>query len=157
MVKPVLTPERAMADARTMIAAGQRVGVVFGPERAGLENDEIARADAIVSVPVDPEFASLNLAQCVLLMAYEWRRASVAAPPEIAARAQADLAEAIEIERLGDRYETTLEAAGYFFPPDKAEGMKRNMRAMFARLALTRADVQMLHGMLRHMARRGGS
>ncbi len=157
MVKPVLTPERAMADARALIAAGQRVAVVFGPERAGLENDEIARADAIVSVPVDPEFASLNLAQCVLLMAYEWRRGGAAAPPEIDARAQTDMAEAIEIERLGDRYEETLDAAGYFFPPDKAPGMKRNMRAMFARLALTRADVQMLHGMLRHMARRGGS
>ena len=74
LIKPVLTPEAAMAEARGLIAAGQKVGFLFGPERAGLQNDDLAGAQAIVSVPVDPEFASLNLAQCVLLLAYEWGR-----------------------------------------------------------------------------------
>ena len=64
-----------MAKAAELIAQGQRVAVMFGPERAGLENEDIARANAIVSVPVNPQFASLNLAQCVLLMGYEWMRA----------------------------------------------------------------------------------
>ena len=76
MTKLVLTPEEAMAEARAMIAAGERVGVLFGPERAGLENADVARANAVVSVPVNPGYGSLNLAQCVLLMAYEWRRAA---------------------------------------------------------------------------------
>ena len=76
LTKTVFTPEAAMADAARRIAAGQGVAVLFGPERAGLENDDIARANAIISVPVNPDFASLNLAQCVLLTAYEWRRAS---------------------------------------------------------------------------------
>ena len=76
LTKEVFTPEAAMADAARRIAAGGRVAVLFGPERAGLENDDIARANAIISVPVNPDFPSLNLAQCVLLTAYEWRRTS---------------------------------------------------------------------------------
>lgn len=83
MTKPVMTPERAMEVAREKVTAGEKVAVLFGPERAGLENDDIALANAIISVPVNPEFASLNLAQCVLLTGYEWRRQSV----EIAAEA----------------------------------------------------------------------
>ncbi|MEY4873112.1 MAG: hypothetical protein RLZZ563_2442, partial [Pseudomonadota bacterium] len=67
LVKPVVTPERAMEMARAMAAAGKRVGVLFGPERAGLENEDVALANAIVTVPVNPEFPSLNLAQCALL------------------------------------------------------------------------------------------
>ena len=71
LTKPVYTPEAAMAEAQERIARGERVSVLFGPERAGLENDDIARANAIISVPVNPDFPSLNLAQCVLLTAYE--------------------------------------------------------------------------------------
>ncbi len=154
MTKPVLTPERAMAQARAMMAGGQRVGVLFGSERAGLDNPDIARADAIVTVPVNPHFASLNLAQCVLLMAYEWARETSEMPPEVLALARTERAVAVEIERLGDHFEAKLESAGFFFPPQKAEGMKLNLRNMLARLPLTRADVQLLHGVLRQMARK---
>ena len=76
LTKPVLSPEAAMREAAPVSRAGEKVAVLFGPERAGLENEDIARANAIVSVPVNPDFASLNLAQCVLLTAYEWRRAT---------------------------------------------------------------------------------
>src|SRR6056297_3623891 len=76
MIKDVLSPEAAMREAAARIRDGQRVAVLFGPERAGLGNDDIAHANAIVSVPVNPDFPSLNLAQCVLLVAYEWRRAT---------------------------------------------------------------------------------
>ncbi|MEL7013546.1 MAG: RNA methyltransferase, partial [Pseudomonadota bacterium] len=89
LTKPVVTPERAMQISAEKIAAGQRVGVLFGPERAGLENDDIARANAIINVPVNPEFPSLNLAQCVLLTAYEWRRAKEESKPERMEMAQA--------------------------------------------------------------------
>ena len=82
LTKPVLTREAAMIEARDRIAAGQKVAVLFGPERAGLENDDIVRANAIISVPVNPEFASLNLGQCVLLTAYEFQRATTEAVPE---------------------------------------------------------------------------
>jgi tRNA/rRNA methyltransferase len=156
LTRPVMTPERAMEHARALGAAGRRVGVLFGPERTGLENPELAVANATVTVPVNPGFPSLNLAQCVLLVGYEWRRQTDTMPPEVLAMAGTDLASRIEVERLGDHFEERLEAAGFFFPPEKAPGMRLALRAMWARLNLTRADVQTLHGMLRQITRRLG-
>jgi tRNA/rRNA methyltransferase len=153
LTKPVVTPERAMEQARALIAEGRKVGVLFGPERAGLENDDIARANAIISVPVNPEFASLNLGQCVLLTAYEWRRQTAEYAPEVMEMAKTEFASAVEIEKLGDHFEERLEEAGFFFPEAKAEGMKMNLRNLWSRMPLTRADVQIFHGMLRQMVR----
>ena len=152
LTKLVLSPEAAMQDARARISQGQKVAVMFGPERAGMENDDIARANAIISVPVNPEFPSLNLAQCVLLTGYEWRREAV---PVAAARVDAvgDWAEQIEIEKLAEHYEERLAQAGFFFPEHKAESMKVNLRNLWSRMPMTRADVQMLHGIMRQMVR----
>ncbi len=153
LTKPVMTPEAAMAEAAARIGRGERVAVLFGPERAGMENDDIARASAIVTVPVNPDFPSLNLAQCVLLMAYEWRRATEAAAPVRLDGGRTKPASAAEIEALAEHYEERLDAAGFFFPAPKAEGMKLNLRSLWARLGLTRAEVQTLHGILRQMVR----
>lgn len=153
LTKPVVTPERAMEMTREKIAAGQKVAVLFGPERAGLENDDISRANAIINVPVNPEFASLNLAQCVLLTAYEWRRGAVDVVPERTEMAGADWASQVEVEKLAEHYEGRLDEAGFFFPPEKAEGMKIVLRNLWSRLPLTRSDVQMMHGILRQMVR----
>ena len=146
LAKRVLAPETAVAEAR---AGAGRVALVFGPERTGLENDDIARATALVSVPVDPAFPSLNLAQCVLLMAYEWRRAG---PLPIASDGP-EPAPAVMLERLADHAEADLDAAGYFFPTTKASAMKLTLRNMWPRLGLGEADVQVLHGILRQLAR----
>jgi tRNA/rRNA methyltransferase len=153
LTKPVVTPERAMEVARERIAAGEKVAVLFGPERAGLENDDIARANAIINVPVNPDFASLNLAQCVLLTAYEWRRQGVEVAAERVELAGTDWASQVEMEKLATHYEERLDAAGFFFPETKAEGMKLNLRNLWSRMPLTRADVQMLHGVMRQMVR----
>lgn len=153
LTKPVYAPERAMQVAAEKIAAGEKVAVLFGPERAGLENDDVARANAIISVPVNPEFASLNLAQCVLLTAYEWRRASGEVEKERTDMAGADWATQTEVEKLADHYESRMEEAGFFFPEHKREGMKINLRNMWSRMPLTGADVRMLHGVLRQMVR----
>ncbi|PRY24326.1 tRNA/rRNA methyltransferase [Aliiruegeria haliotis] len=149
LTKPVLTPEQAMAEARAVTEAGGRVGILFGPERAGLENEDVSRAHAIITVPVNPEFFSLNLAQCVLLTAYEWQRQTMdpIEAPEI------ERATAIEVEALGNHFEQRLDAAGFFFPPTKAPHMKLAVRNMLSRLALTRSDVQTFHGMLRQLTR----
>jgi len=158
LTKRVLSPEAAMADAAARLAAGQRVAVLFGPERTGLENDDIARANAIVTVDVNPDFPSLNLGQCVLLLAYEWRRATTRAVPDQMAMAGADWAQAHEVEHLARHYEETLTQAHFFFPDHKAQSMKENLRNLWSRLPLTRTDVQMLHGMMRqmvHWARKG--
>lgn len=152
LVKPIVTPERAMEMARAMAAEGKRVGVLFGPERAGLENEDVALANAIVTVPVNPDFPSLNLAQCALLLGYEWRRQTEVAVPEVMQLARTEFAARVDVEKLGDHFEERLDAAGFFFPADKAEGMKLNLRNMWARLGLTRAEVQTFHGMLRQIA-----
>jgi tRNA/rRNA methyltransferase len=152
LTKPVLTPEFAMADARARTHAGQRVAVLFGPERAGLENDDVTRANAIITVPVNPEFPSLNLAQCALLLGYEWRRQTDPAPGLVQNMARTQWANAAEVEALGDHFESRLSDAGFFYPPEKVAGMKEGLRNMWTRLNLTRAEVQTLHGMLRQIA-----
>ncbi|WP_417598442.1 RNA methyltransferase [Pararhodobacter oceanensis] len=157
LVKPVLTPEAAMAEARAMIAAGKKVAVLFGPERAGLENDDVAHANAIITVPVNADFYSLNLAQCVLLMAYEYARQSSDAPGARLELAGADLATAQDVQHLGDHFEERLSKAGFFFPEDKAPSMKLSLRNMFSRWSMTRTEVQILHGVLRKLVGRDSS
>jgi tRNA/rRNA methyltransferase len=152
LTKPVFTPAHAMKDAAQRIANGEKIAVLFGPERAGMENDDIAKANAIISVPVNPEFASLNLAQCVLLVGYEWRQATV---ETVAATVSMDgeWATQQEMEKLAEHYEDRMETAGFFFPEHKAPSMKINLRNLWSRMPLTRADIQMLHGIMRQMVR----
>lgn len=149
LIKTVLSPEEAMKDARERIAAGQNVGILFGPERAGLENDDVARANAIISVPVNPAFGSLNLAQCVLLIAYEWRRLA----GETFTAPQEDSATILDVEKLTERLEADLDAAHFFFPEEKAESMRTNLRNLFSRLPLNKADIRIFHGILRALRR----
>ena len=155
LAKPVFTPEEAMKVAGEKMARGEKVGVLFGPERAGLANEDIVRANALISVPVNPAFASLNLAQCVLLLSYEWQRLSVEVEPETLELAGARMAQAIEVEKLADRFESRLDEKGFFFPKDKANSMKLILRNMFSRMPFTDADVRTLHGIVRALAERG--
>jgi tRNA/rRNA methyltransferase len=156
LTKRVLTPEAAMAEARTAIAAGERVGFLFGPERSGLETADVVRASAVVSVPVNPAFGSLNLAQCVLLLAYEWRRGGAEATAEALNLAGGRLAEGAALDALVDQLVTRLDAAGFFFPEDKRPRMLANLDNLFRRAALTDADVRILHGVIRALADRRG-
>ncbi|MBT8154416.1 RNA methyltransferase [Epibacterium ulvae] len=153
LTKPVFSPEAAMKLAAEKIKAGEKIAVLFGPERAGLENEDIAKANAIISVPVNPEFASLNLGQCVLLTAYEWRRQVEEIEHEVLDIGKSDWATGQEVEALVKHYEDRLTEAGYFYPPEKAPGMKVVFRNLWSRMRLTRADVQMLHGIMRQMVR----
>ncbi len=153
LTKAVFSPEGAMQDAARRLAAGQRVAVLFGPERAGLENHDIAQANAIITVPVNPDFPSLNLAQCVLLVGYEWRRATEQVTAQTTGMAGTEWANVAEVEHLAAHYEERLDQAGFFFPETKAASMKTNLRNLWSRLPLTRADIQMLHGVMRQMVR----
>ncbi|MFB0994134.1 MAG: RNA methyltransferase, partial [Paracoccaceae bacterium] len=142
LTKPIMTPERAMEYARALSDQGKKVGILFGPERAGLENDDVVLANAIISVPVNPDFPSLNLAQCVLLISYEWGRKAIDTPPEIMAMARTEFASRLEVEKLGNHFEERLQEVNFFRPAEKVPGMKANLRNMWGRLPLTRADVQ---------------
>lgn len=153
LTKPMFSPEGAMRLAAEKIAVGGHVAVLFGPERAGLENADIAQANATISVPVNPEFPSLNLAQCVLLMGYEWQRAATQIVDETMEMAGTDWANGQEMEALARHFEERLETAGFFFPDHKADSMKINLRNLWSRMPLTSMDVRMLHGMLRQLVR----
>ncbi|MEM0989213.1 MAG: RNA methyltransferase [Pseudomonadota bacterium] len=147
MTKRVLTPEQAMAEARGIAAAGGRTAVLFGPERAGLANEDVILADAIISVTVNPAFASLNLAQCVLLVAYEWRRQSVNIDPELPQRA-----EVFQVTRLVNHLVDELDTAGFFFPEHKRDSMVANLSNLFRRAPMTDQDVRTLWGVVRALA-----
>ena len=154
LTNPVMTPERAMAHARALIGEGKKVGVLFGPERAGLANDDVVRANALISVPVNPAFASLNLAQCVLLLSYEWCRQGTEVPPEAMAMASTEFATGVEVEKLSERLEERLRDRRFFWPEDKAESLRLNLRNLFSRMALTGADVRTLHGVFRTLVKK---
>ncbi len=157
LAKTVMTPERAMAEARDMIAAGERVGVLFGPERSGLETADVVRANTVISVPVNPAFGSLNLAQCALLLAYEWRKVTDATPPEAEIMGKAVRAEGREVDAFLKRLFERLDRAGFFYPDEKRDSMTANLENLFRRAPLTDADVRTLHGVMRALAegRRG--
>ena len=157
LTKPVFSPEAAMRDAAARIAHGEKVAVMFGPERSGMENADIAHANAIITVPVNPEFPSLNLAQCVLLVGYEWRLAVEQAVDMVVQGQTIDPADQRDIEALARHYEDRLEEAGFFYPDHKADNMKVNLRNLWSRMPMTRADVQMLHGVLRQLLRGKGN
>ena len=152
-MKRVLGPEAAIAEARTALAAGEGVGILFGRERVGLDNDEIALADAILTFPVDPAFASLNLAQAVLLAAYEWRKAAAGALP-FGAEPEARSAPAPRdmLLSLFEHLEAELDAVGHF-PTDKRPVMSRNLRDMLVRMGPSEQDVRTLRGVLRSLGR----
>jgi tRNA/rRNA methyltransferase len=152
LTKRVLTPERAMAEARAMAAAGEQVGVLFGPERAGLETGDIVRANAVISVPTNPAYGSLNLAQCVLIVAYEWQRAAATAAEADYRLGDGRLAHGAEVDRFLAHLTQRLDAVGFFFPDAKRASMVANLENLFRRAPLTDADVRTLHGVVRALA-----
>jgi tRNA/rRNA methyltransferase len=149
-MKRVLPPPHALSDGYARIRAGERVGILFGPERTGLENDDISLADAIITFPVDPAFASVNLAQAVLLVGYEWFKIAGAAGPVVEDR-RTPPASRDMIVSFFDYLESELDAAN-FYPPDKKPTMTRNMRDIFHRLQLTEQDIRTLRGAVRALA-----
>ncbi len=152
MIKPVMTPEAAVADARARLARGEKVGVLFGPERSGLANADVQLAQTIVTVPANPEFPSLNLAQCVLLVSYEWGRQTSDMPLESFDPGGSGLARRESAAHLADRLIAELETAGFFHPADKRPTMEANLRNLILRTALTDAEVRTLHGVVRALA-----
>lgn len=153
LLKPIYSPEEAIKLAFSKISRGQNVGFAFGPERSGLENLDIVKANAIVSVPVNAKFPSLNLAQCALLLAYEWMLKSSNLNNDKQILEQSSMVDVMKVEKLSQYFEDALEKADFFYPEDKAESMKINFRNMWSRMPLTNSDVQIFYGMLRQLLR----
>ena len=167
LAKPVLTPEQAVAEILRRQAEGQRCGVLFGPERTGLESDEVAVADAVIMAPVNPKFASLNLAQAALLFGYEWIKATshgtlgrvttYEQPLETGLRTRGS-APATKEELLGfiGQLETELDRLGFFNPEHKRQVLMRNVHTMFARMDATEQEVRTLRGIVATLAKGKG-
>lgn len=165
MVKAVLSPETAAETLRARALSAERTGVMFGPERSGLDNDSIALADAILTAPVDPDFASLSLPQAVLLFVYEWLKSD---KPKALGRittfdgpAQEGLsapdtrpATREELFGLFEHLEGALDDAGFLRPPEKRPSMVRSIRNMFHRMGATDQDVRTWRGIVSALTRR---
>ena len=154
MVKPVLTPAEMAAQMRArQNETHPQSGILFGCERTGLDNDDISLADAICRVPLNPEFSSLNLAQAVLLMGYEWYQTDDVTPPSQLDMHDARPATRCEVNAMFEHLEAALDAAGFLAPPEKKPAMARNIRNIFNRAALTEQDVQSLRGIINALLR----
>jgi tRNA/rRNA methyltransferase len=143
VTKPVVTPEAA---ARAIHAEAGRSAILFGPERSGLETDDVALARTIVTVPINPEFGSLNLAQAVILVAYEWsKHVALESPPAV------DLdppAPQEELEGMIGQLDAMLERSGFYFPPDRVPATKRTLRSVLTKPGWSPQEIRTLRGVL---------
>jgi tRNA/rRNA methyltransferase len=166
--KPVLTPEEAIAALRERIQRGERCGILFGRERNGLETSELANADALIMIPVNSRFASLNLAQAVLLLGYAWMRESGQATLGRVTTYEKPLSGGLNLgedifatkeEMYGffDHLESELDRLGFFNPIEKRPSVVQNLRTMFTRMALTQQEVRSLRGIVATLAKGKGA
>lgn len=148
VTKPVLTPEQA---ARAIHTDPGRSALVFGPERSGLETDDVALARAIVTVPINPEFASLNLAQAVILCAYEWSKQADLAQPTV--EELLPPAPQAELEGMITQFNDLLAPTGYFRPASRAAATRRTLRNMLTKPGWNHLEVRTMRGVLSSLAR----
>ena len=156
LLKPVLTAEAVAGEMRQRIAQGLGCGVMFGPERAGLDNDAVTLAQVVLRIPADARFSSLNLAQAVLLAGYEWFKAADASPASILNIGDNRPADNGELQGLFEHVERELDNAGFFHPPEKRPAMLRNLRTIFQRQSFLEQDVRTLRGVIRALAVKRG-
>ncbi len=149
VVKPVLTPHEAAQD---MHQATGKSAILFGAERAGLETADVALARTIITVPINPAFGSLNLAQAVILIAYEWSRAAgtMTQPTQIALDPPAPQG---ELDGMLDQIEAMLDAAHFFFPPDREEVTRNNVRSLLTKPGWSSREIRLMRGILRALER----
>jgi tRNA/rRNA methyltransferase len=153
LILPVVAPDE-MAD--RIAASRGRTAILFGPERSGLETDDVALAHAIVTVPINPDFGSLNLAQAVILLAYEWsKRSKLAQPP---AKELEPVAPHGEFEALVQQLEQALEGKGYFHPPERTRATKNTFRTIFMKAGWSSREIKAVRGIIRALVepRRSG-
>ena len=150
--KPVMAPEGAAREMISHIAGGGRAGIMFGRERAGLENDEVALANRIVTFPVNPGFASLNLAQAVLLMGYEWFKLATAGALPFAMPERSERASQHQIDAFFENLIRELDRVEFLRPVEKRETMLVNLRNIFTRMDPTKQDMHTLHGVVMAIA-----
>ncbi|MBL0942265.1 MAG: RNA methyltransferase [Alphaproteobacteria bacterium] len=153
MNKPTFTPKQAVEALHDAIAKDVRVGILFGPERTGLENDDLSLVNGLIHIPLNPDFTSLNLAQAVLIMAYEWFQTLNIEGNRKPLRSQPPLASKSELLDFFDQLESELDRTGFLRVLHKRPVMVRNIRNIFQRLSLTSQEVKTLRGVIGSFAR----
>ena len=152
VVREILTPEAGAGRLRAASLGGIKSGILFGGERAGLTNDELSLAEAVITIPT-ASFSSLNLGQAVLLLGYEWLKTADATPASRTRKTMAVPAARQELVDLFEHLERELAAGGFFFPPEKTETMARNIRAMILRSHLSDQEVRTIRGIIVALAK----
>src|SRR5271156_5277885 len=150
--KPVVAPDQAAREITAEIGGGGTVGILFGRERYGLQNEEVARANRIVTFPVNPGFASLNLAQAVLLMGYEWFKLSTEGALPFAMPERSEPASQHQMQAFFDNLVGELDRVEFLRPAEKRETMLVNLRNIFTRMDPTKQDMHTLHGVVMAIA-----
>ena len=153
IIKPVMTARAAAAALHEAADRGLRCGLLFGPERAGLDNDDIAAADTLVRYPLNPAFMSLNLAQAVMVMAYEWWTATEPTPGRALLTHETTVADKAALDGLLDHMVAELDACGFLRNAPKRPGMVRNIRHLFQRGEVTEQELRTLHGIVAELSR----
>ncbi len=148
LAKWIATPREAARDLRTLAARNEATGLLFGAERTGLTSDELALADVLVRVPLNPEHASLNLAQAVLILGYEWWQAADTTEPKRLYRGGSEPATREELEGFLDRLERALDEDGFFRTAEQKPHMLRNLKTLFVRAEPSEQEVRTLHGLI---------
>jgi tRNA/rRNA methyltransferase len=148
MVKPVYTPQAAIAALREQSAAGQKTALVFGAERTGLTNEEVALCHGVINIPLNPDFSSLNLAMAVLTLSYEWFRADDNTEPLSVPLGKTEPASHEKLYELFERLESTLEQHHFFRNNGHKPIMINNLRSMLLRANLTDQEVRTFHGVI---------
>lgn len=153
-IKRVLTPRSAALELQASLNSAD--GLLFGPERSGLDNDAVALTDAVIEVPLNPDFSSLSLPQAVLIVAYEWRMAGMSAEGDTLVSNGAPPASKAELHGLFARLERTLDDSGFFHVEEKRSNTVRNIRNIFQRTGLTGQEVRTLQGIVTSLRRYQG-
>ena len=153
LTQRIVTPRRAAAEMHGWIGQGDQVGVLFGPERTGLENDDMVHADTALSIPVNPQFSSLNIAQAVLLIAYEWTMAAEDAPAERMSDHATRPANKEELANLFAHLERALDESGFLRNKAMRPAMVHNLRALLQRAAMTEQEARTFHGVIKYLAK----
>ena len=152
LARHIINTARGAAELREICARGLHAGLLFGPERAGLDNDDMAHADALVRFPLNPAFMSLNLAQAVMVLAYEWWTAAETTTPRTLMTNETRIATKAELENLLTHLIDQLDACGFLRNAPKRPGMVRNIRHLFQRGEVTEQELRTLHGVVTELA-----
>jgi tRNA/rRNA methyltransferase len=153
LTQRIVTPRHAVGEMRAWIERGEKVGILFGPERTGLTNDDMVQADTALSIPLNPQFSSLNVAQAVLLVAYEWAMARDATRAERLSDYATRLATKDELQNLFGQLERALDQSGFLRNKAARPAMVQNLRAFLQRAGMTEQEVRTFHGVIKYLSK----